>query len=73
MVSEVADLRFFVTMAKSGPPEKFDFTRPAEWPMWRRLVIGRIVIGISDKGVSENLQLEPELSLEKAIQITCQS
>ena len=23
-------------MAKFGPPEPFDFTRPAEWPMWRR-------------------------------------
>lgn len=23
-------------MAKLGPPEKFDFTRPSEWPMWRR-------------------------------------
>ena len=23
-------------MAKLGPPEKFDCTRPAEWPMWRR-------------------------------------
>ena len=33
----------------------------------------RIVIGISDTGVSEKLQLEPELSLEKAIQITHQS
>ncbi|XP_013882267.1 uncharacterized protein K02A2.6 [Austrofundulus limnaeus] len=23
-------------MAKFGPPEPFDFSRPAEWPMWRR-------------------------------------
>ncbi|XP_063042998.1 uncharacterized protein K02A2.6-like [Engraulis encrasicolus] len=23
-------------MAKFGPPEQFDFTRPAEWPTWRR-------------------------------------
>ena len=23
-------------MAKLGPPEKLDFTRPAELPMWRR-------------------------------------
>ncbi len=22
-------------MAKFGPPEAFDFARPAEWPMWR--------------------------------------
>ena len=33
----------------------------------------KIVIGISDLEVSEKLQLEPELSLEKAIQIICQS
>ncbi|KAK7888802.1 hypothetical protein WMY93_024362 [Mugilogobius chulae] len=23
-------------MAKFGPPEQFDFTKPAEWPIWRR-------------------------------------
>ncbi|KAK5865998.1 hypothetical protein PBY51_020220 [Eleginops maclovinus] len=23
-------------MAKFGPPEQFDFTRPGEWPVWRR-------------------------------------
>ena len=23
-------------MAKFGPPEQFDFTRPGEWPTWRR-------------------------------------
>lgn len=23
-------------MAKLGPPEKFDFTRPSDWPLWRR-------------------------------------
>ena len=33
----------------------------------------RIVIGISDNDVSQKLQLEPELSLEIAIQIACQS
>lgn len=33
----------------------------------------RIVIGISDNDVSQKLQLEPELSLERAIQIACQS
>ncbi|KAK0133586.1 hypothetical protein N1851_030913 [Merluccius polli] len=152
-------------MAKLGPPESFDFTRPAEWPMWRRRfgrfrvatkldrdsgevqvntllyamgreaeaiydsfvydgaeedddvdddgeagrsrpeldydtviakfsdhfvpkrnaqycefgrtkdeqIRDRIVIGISDNDVSQKLQLEPELSLERAIQIARQS
>ena len=23
-------------MAKFGPPEPFDFTHPAEWPVWRQ-------------------------------------
>ncbi|CAL9705830.1 unnamed protein product [Knipowitschia caucasica] len=23
-------------MAKFGPPETFDFSKPAEWPIWRR-------------------------------------
>ena len=33
----------------------------------------RIVIGISDNDVSQKLQLEPDLSLERAVQIACQS
>lgn len=23
-------------MAKFGPPEQFDFSKPADWPIWRR-------------------------------------
>lgn len=33
----------------------------------------RIVIGISDNDISQKLQLQPDISLEKAIQIACQS
>lgn len=36
-------------------------------------ISNRIVIGISDIDVSQQLQLEPDLSPEKVIQIACQS
>ena len=34
------------------------------------MIIDRIVAGIRDGAVAENLQVDPELTLEKAIQIT---
>lgn len=36
MVSEGFHVNIEERMATVGPPEQFDFTEPAEWPIWRQ-------------------------------------
>lgn len=40
-------------MAKFGPPEPFDFSRPAEWPVWRQRFSCFRVVSKLDKGSGE--------------------
>ena len=37
------------------------------------MIRDRIVVGVRDNAVAERLQIDPELTLDKAISITCQS
>ena len=38
----------------------------------KRSICDRIVVGISDNKLSQKMQLEPDLTLEKAIDLACQ-